>query len=278
LGVGVLAFATVPYAATNTVTPPPSAITNESAQSKFSGSDEKAPPCVIHSTDGYCEISIDTSDAPDLKDWAQTNLAPVLASWYPKIMAMLPSDGYTAPKAFSVIIRPGKGVAATSGTRITANSKWLKKSSGEMDREAIGALLHEEVHVVQQYGRARRQNPNASRAPGWLVEGIPDYIRWFLYEPQSHGADVTWMRRWLGSRGEAAKSEALHYDASYRITANFLNWATEKYKKDLVTLLNAAMRDGKYREELWKDYTGHAVEEIGAEWKAELLKQLEQKN
>ena len=42
--------------------------------------------------------------------------------------------------------------------------------------------MHELVHVVQQYRR---------RPPGWLVEGIPDYIRWYLYEPQSRGAEIS---------------------------------------------------------------------------------------
>ena len=42
---------------------------------------------------------------------------------------------------------------------------------------------------------ARRNNPEHKPTPGWLTEGIPDYIRWFLYEPQSHGADVTYFRR-----------------------------------------------------------------------------------
>jgi hypothetical protein len=34
----------------------------------------------------------------------------------------------------------------------------------------------------------------SSVRPGWLVEGIPDYIRWFQYEPQSHGADASLFR------------------------------------------------------------------------------------
>src|SRR5882672_5382278 len=42
-------------------------------------------PLIIHSADGYCEISIDTSKAPDLKDWAEHKLAPALSEWYPKI-------------------------------------------------------------------------------------------------------------------------------------------------------------------------------------------------
>ena len=145
---------------------------------------------VIRSADDYCRITIDTSAAPELSDWATNKLAPVLAEWYPKIVAMLPSKDYSAPRAFRVVIRPGRGVAATRGTKVTANSRWL---SGELHREAIGALVHEEVHVIQDYGTDSPSFDNGAHTqpPGWLVEGIPDYIRWFKYEPQSHGADVT---------------------------------------------------------------------------------------
>jgi hypothetical protein len=112
------------------------------------------------------------------------------------------------------------------------------------------------VHVVQGYGRVRRDDPNATRMPGWLVEGIADYIRWFLYEPQTKGAEIT--TRNLGR----AK-----YDASYRITGNFLNWVTTKYDLNIVQKLNAAGRAGKYREDLWKEATGKTVQELGNEWK-----------
>src|SRR5262249_2509654 len=122
---------------------------------------------------------------------AQNQLAPVLAEWYPKIVAMLPSDGYNAPTNFSVTIRPGRGVAATGGNRITANSTWLKR---ELEGEAIGALLHAGGHVIQLYAGGRRNTPDYKRPPGWLVEGIPDYIRWFLYEPHRHGADATYFK------------------------------------------------------------------------------------
>jgi len=92
--------------------------------------------------------------------------------------------------------------------------------------------------------------------PGWLVEGIPDYIRWFLYEPQTKGAEIT-------TNGLARAK----YDASYRITGNFLNWVTQKYDTNVVQKLNAAGRAGKYQEELWKEYTGKTVQELGEEWK-----------
>lgn len=216
-------------------------------------------PFVLKSADGYCEITIDTADAPDLKEWAEQKLAPVLADWYPRIVAMLPSEGWTAPKQFSVRIRPGDGVAATGGTRITANSVWLR---GELNREAIGALVHEMVHVVQQYGRARRSNSDAKRVPGWLVEGITDYIRFFKFEPQSHGADRIWL--------QAHRNQTLNYDGMYRISANFLDYVVEKYDPDktLIAKVNAACREGKYTDALWKELTGKPLAELNDEWKA----------
>jgi Domain of Unknown Function (DUF1080)/Peptidase of plants and bacteria len=222
-------------------------------------------PFLIHSADGYCAISIDTSGAPDLRDWAEKRLAPVLAEWYPKITTLLTSDGYSAPTNFSVIIRPGSGVAATSRARITANSNWLKR---ELQREAIGALVHEEIHVAQQYRGGRRSDSDYKRPPGWLVEGIPDYIRWFLYEPQSHGADASYFR--------ARRNLNLKYDGLYRVSANFLNYAVETYDKDktLITKVNAACRQGKYSDELWKELTGKTLADLNEEWKTALQKQM----
>ena len=222
-------------------------------------------PFVIQSTDGYCAIAIDTAGAPDLKSWAETKLAPVLAEWYPKIAAMLASDGYNPPKAFRVTIRPDRGVAATGGTNVTVNSDWLKN---ELTREGLGAILHEEVHVIQRYGGGRRSNPDAQRVrpPGWLVEGIPDYIRWFIYEPQSHGADITWMK--------TRRNLQLKYDVGYRISANFLNYVVQNYAKDLITRLNAACRQGKSTEEIWQAATGKTLAQLSDEWKASVEKEI----
>ena len=134
------------------------------------------------------QATIDTSEVPDLTDWADKELAPVVADWYPKIVKLLPSDGFKAPRQFSITFRKDKaGVADTSGTRINCAADWFRKS---LKGEAIGAIVHEMVHVVQQYGQTRRRTPGAEANPGWLVEGIPDYIRWYLYEPKSRGAEM----------------------------------------------------------------------------------------
>jgi hypothetical protein len=95
------------------------------------------------------------------------------------------------------------------------------------------------------------------------VEGIPDYIRWYLYEPQSHGADIN-------ARGLARA----RYDGLYRISANFLNWATNKYDKDLVPKLNVALREGKYTDDMWQELTHHTVLELNDDWRQTLATSL----
>jgi hypothetical protein len=204
--------------------------------------------------DGY-RFTVETTEAPDLTEWSDKELIPALKKWYPEIVKMLPSDGYKAPKTFAIIFTTNyKGVAATMGNRIEGNPEWYRK---ELKREAIGSMVHELVHVVQQYGRARQ--PGATKAPGWLVEGLADYIRWYLYEPQSKGCEINQKR-----------AATVKYDNAYRVTANFLNYVIAKYDKDLIKELNTAMREGKYDAEVWKKGTGKTVEELGEEWKKAL--------
>jgi hypothetical protein len=216
---------------------------------------EDAPPYVVKTSDGEVQISIDTSEAPEMQDWAREKLAPTLVAWYPKIADELASDGFTPPRKFSVKLAPGDGVAATSGARITGNASWL---GHEMNGQALGALVHEMVHVIQDYGWGRDHNPNATDTPGWLTEGIADYIRWFQFEPEKHGADEEWIHK--------QRHFDYKYDAGYRSTANFLNWVSEKYDKNIVKELNAVLREGKYDDSIWKERTGKTKAELGAEW------------
>jgi hypothetical protein len=210
---------------------------------------------VARTADGKYEITINTSQAPEMKQWAETKLAPVLVEWYPKIVAYLPGKGYSAPQKVKVVIRPGRGVADTVNATIKAYTPWLKR---EQDRESAGALVHELVHVVQSYRWAKHKGkpkPN----PGWLVEGLADYFRWYHFEPQSHGADI------------APKNiKRSNYDGGYRVTANFLNWMSGAYGEKLIPELNAAMREGNYDADFWTAHTGKSVEQLGAEWKESL--------
>lgn len=212
--------------------------------------------------DGGYEVTIDTTATPDLTEWANTKLAPVVKEWYPKIVQLFPSEGFEPPQSFSITFNEtDRGVASCSGTRINCSSGWFRRN---LRGEALGSVVHEMVHVVQQYrGRRRggRRNPNAMRTPFWLQEGIPDFVRWFLYEPQSRGAEIN-----------PRNVENARYDSGYRVSANFLNWVANRHGFEIISRINGQLREREYTGEIWETTTGHSVEELGAMWKTAMEK------
>ena len=203
------------------------------------------------SKDRAYRFTVDFTDAPELEEWSRQKLAPVVSEWYGKLVGLLPSEGFTPRREVRFRFKDDMGgtPAYAAGGEICLNHSWYVS---EQKGEALGAVVHEMTHVVQDYGGGDKQ------APGWLVEGIADYTRWFLYEPQTRGARFT------------KRNDDIHYNDSYRVTANFLDWCQRKYSRDLVRILNAASRVGEYDEAIWKRVTGKTVQELGEEWKREL--------
>lgn len=134
-----------------------------------------------------------------------------------------------------------KGVAATGGGRIVYNPDWFKKHPGDID-----VVTHEVMHIVQNYGN--------STGPGWLTEGIADYVR-FKFGVDNPGAN------WSLTPFKPTQS----YKNAYRITARFLNWLEMNGNKGIVAKLDSAMRDHTYTDASWKNITGKTVDEL---WEA----------
>ena len=216
------------------------------ALSPAAAQEAAAPAADVLKVGNDYEIEFDVSEVPELQPWVDEKLKPVCAVWYPKIVEMLPSDGFEAPRRFRVSFRKDmRGVAHCAGTRIECAGTWFLDNR---EGEAAGAVVHEMVHVVQQYGRGRRGNRN----PGWLVEGLADYIRWFLYEPENLRPRVN--------------PERAKYTDSYRTTGAFLDYLVREHDEELIVKLNAAMREGKFNDELWKECTGKTVDELWADY------------
>ena len=190
------------------------------------------------------DITIDTTQSPSLKEWAD-KLRPEVEKWYPLIVQYLPSDGYSAPRKFTITFKKMDGVAYTSGTDVVCAEQWFIAHPDDQ-----GAVIHELVHVVQQY--RHRNNP------GWLVEGIADYIRWFKYEPPT-------------KRPHPNPARA-HYNDSYRTTAAFLEFVAANYDHEIAVRMSEAMREGRYKYDLWKEYTGKTPEDLWAEYVKTLTK------
>jgi hypothetical protein len=190
------------------------------------------------------EFVIDVGDAPDMRRWAE-NVARVCERAYPMINEELRSQGFKPTTRIDLAMKEDyQGVAATSGYRITGSVKYFRSHPND-----VGAMIHETVHAVQRY--QGRNNP------GWLIEGIADYIRFFKYEP--------------GHLGRIDASRA-HYDGSYRVTAAFLAYLTKKYDKELVRKLNKRLREGAYDPEVFRELTGKPLETLDTDWRATLRK------
>ena len=190
------------------------------------------------------EFVVDVTDAPEMKEWAD-KVARVCERQYPMICESLPSDGFKPLTVIRMTMKSSyNGVAEAGGGRITGSVKYFKANPND-----IGAMVHETVHCVQLYrGRGN---------PGWLVEGVADYLRFFKYE---------------AVKPRPLAPERAKYDGSYRTTAAFLAFLTETYDPQIVRKLNAIMREGKYKEDVWKELTGKPVEELGREWQKSLAK------
>lgn len=142
-------------------------------------------------------------------------------------------------KQVTFVIDPDyKGIAATGGGIVRYNPDWFVKNPNDID-----IVTHEVMHIVQAY-------PSGS-GPGWLVEGIADYIR------DKYGIDnaaANWSLPDL--------KEEHHYTNSYRIAAGFLKWVERYRKKGIVKTLDAALRNNTYTDKIWVDNTKMTLDEL----------------
>jgi hypothetical protein len=188
------------------------------------------------------EFVVDVADAPEMKEWAE-KVARICERAYPMINEELRSEGFKPPHLVRMSLKSSyRGVAMAGGGRITGSVRYFKDHPTD-----VGAMVHETTHIVQRY----RTRGN----PGWLVEGIADYVRFFKYEP--------------GKIGRINPNRA-RYNGSYRVTAAFLAYLTEKYDRDIVRKLNRVMREGEYEEAIFKRLTGKGVQDLDREWRATL--------
>lgn len=180
---------------------------------------------------------VDTNDAVDLKEWG-SQAGTLCVEWCPKIAALLSSEGFLFPKEVTLYFDPAmKGVAHAADGKITISAAYVRAHPDDR-----GMVAHELTHVVQSY---------PAGGPGWLVEGIADWVRIVHFEPQAARPKLT---------------RLASYKDAYKTTAMFLEWCEKQHGAGLVVNLNAALRVGKYRDELWKEITGKSVDNLWADF------------
>jgi hypothetical protein len=200
---------------------------------------------LIGSTCAGVVVHLDTQEVKDsaqLTAWGN-QAKELIEQWYPRIVNMIPTKGFTPPAETGLTMRNSdKGIAWTSGDHITVASGWVKQHP-----EDIGLVFHELVHVIQHYKQIE---------PSWVMEGIADYLRWAIYE----GKSPNWFPYNDKPRG---------FEASYQVTAGFFLWLETDACPGIVNRLSTAMRKNTYQESFFKEQTGRSLESLWAEYSAE---------
>ena len=206
------------------------------------------------------EFRVDATKLPEMAQWVEKNVKRPVEKWAGNVIALLDGkDAAWTRGVVEIVLETGEGGNAAPawacGGKIFLNMKWATSCP----QEAAGACVHEFAHVVQDYGpRDGRASPYAN-TPGWLVEGIADWVRWFNYEGKA-GANR--------ANGDAMRNPK--YDGAYGLTASFLDYLARRYKRDVIVKLNKTCREGKYDEGVWKTLTGKDLDVLDMEWKKKL--------
>ncbi len=135
-----------------------------------------------------------------------------------------------------------KGVAATGNGVVRYNPKWLHDHPEDID-----VVTHEVMHIVQSYGR--------SAGPGWLTEGIADYVRYTFG-----------VNNLIGKWALPDYKEGQNYTNSYRITARFLVWIEQQGHPNVVTELDKSLRAHTYTPEIWAQQAGKPLDDLWADY------------
>ena len=182
-------------------------------------------------------VHLKVSQVPQLENWG-FHAKELIKLWSPRISRILDIEDY--PHNIDLTIQKSdEGIAFADSNAITVSSHWIEKYP-----EDIGLIVHEAAHLVQLYPEFE---------PGWVTEGIADYIRWHLYEKK--------LLEWFPI-GEDEKG----YEAAYRITGGFFLWITIHKNADFIKILNTSMKNGEYEEAIFFQYTGKDLDVLWQEY------------
>lgn len=189
---------------------------------------------------GY-QLTLRNND-PKLNQEFKNNIGERFFATYPKMAE------HFNPKAVKNVIiifsdADTDHPAHAINNEITVFTKFFTKPVRDKD---IDVIVHEGFHLIQAY-------PGNKNIPGWLVEGIADYVR-EVYG-LSNAASGWVLPGTLDDKGNK-------YQASYRTTARFLLWVDKNIRKGIVEILDDKCRTGTYTSEIWKKETNKTIDEL----------------
>ncbi|MCC9606973.1 basic secretory family protein [Blastopirellula sp. JC732] len=193
-------------------------------------------------TPQFVLVADEAGDDEQAKAWGE-EAKRLCDQWFPIICQLLDTEDWTPPERVELVLKKQQDApGVTIGQNIYISMPWIKSHP-----EDFGMVIHELTHVVQSYPRARNK-------PGWLVEGIADYIRYWKYEAERP--------RYPLNRDRAK------YTDGYNNTAAFLAFLTWKYDRRIVPKLDGALRGREYNEKMFEELTGKSLDDLWADFMA----------
>lgn len=176
----------------------------------------------------------DKADEEKLKAFGARSVE-LIKEWEPKIAVVLGTAEAKRPKQLTVRFKDMDGVAFWDGKAITVSSRYAAKHPDD-----VMLVVHELTHVLQGY----------RKIPGWMTEGIADYVRFGIAEEGK-----------FGIRLDPTKNKPRD---SYRVTG-YLILQAEKRHPGLVKKLHLAGVSGGEVEKVWSEHCGQTIDETWAE-------------
>ena len=196
------------------------------------------PPrnCTTQGDFTLCVTSHDTRTTPG----TVAHMQDLFFEVYPRLAERFNAG---APRTVEFSIGPANFIAGASGNEVRYQTEWLLDHPEDYD-----VVVHEVIHIVQSY----------TTAPGWLTEGIADYVR------DQYGVNngaAGWSLQMPGAGSS--------YTDGYGTTGRFLLWLEARYAIEFVDMLDTALRGGSYVPQLWISYTGKTVDQLWQDYVAD---------
>ena len=154
--------------------------------------------------------------------------------------------------------------ASTSANVIHVNSAYVSELHQTDPDDFAGMLIHELTHVDQHY-------PIFS-GPGWLEEGIADYVRHKYFEkdiePRVH-LDRNGNPQDFELDRNSGDFAASGYQAGYTVAGTFLYWLEVRKDKDIVSTLNRALRERHYSAAIFQQRCASSLDALWREFVAQ---------
>lgn len=198
------------------------------------------PPRTCETQGDYtlCVIVQDTRTKPETVGHMKDQFFNV----YPRLVERF---NPAAPRTVNFTIGPAGFIAGASGDQVTYQTEWMLQHPEDYD-----VVVHEIMHIVQSY--------TADTTPGWLTEGIADYVR------NQYGVNNA-AAGWSLQMPTAASA----YTDGYGTTGRFILWLEARYDLEFAEMLDTAVRSGSYVPSSWISYTGKTVDELWQDYVAD---------